>query len=156
MDCFVLDTSLFTNPDVYGQFGPDTQQAIAAFLKSAKRTALKFYIPTSVYEELRKMKDLSALAGDFEAGVIVRSPRKYNLMVPSELVYELIDEVRHRIDRGLRIAEELTKLAGAGSKATDVGPLITKLRERYRAAQQEYEVHTAPRSVTMEMRYLTM
>jgi RNA ligase partner protein len=132
MDCFVLDTSLFTNPDVYGQFGPDTQQAIAAFLKSAKRTALKFYIPTSVYDELRKMKDLSALAGDFEAGVIVRSPRKYNLMVPSELLYELIEEVRHRIDRGLRVAEELTKLAGAGPHTTDTGPLITKLRERYR------------------------
>ena len=54
-------------------------------------------------------------------------------MVPAEFLYEFIDEVRYRINKGLRIAEELTKEAGRMSEE-DVGRLINKLREKYREA----------------------
>ncbi|GIX49740.1 MAG: UPF0278 protein [Candidatus Tectimicrobiota bacterium] len=131
MDRFVLDTSVFTNPDVYMQFGDDSQQAVAAFVDLALRTQAQFYMPTAVYEELRKMKDLSGLAAHFELAVRIRSPRRFSLMIPSSFLYEFIEEVRYRIDRGLRIAEEWTKRAGA-REAQDVGQLISKLRERYR------------------------
>jgi len=78
------------------------------------------------------MKDLDHQAPDFEALVRIRSPRKYNLQIPANIVYEFIDEVRKRIDRGLRIAEEHAKLGHQGSTDSDVGPVITRLRERYR------------------------
>ena len=82
------------------------------------------------------MRDLEPeLAGDLETEIWVRSPRRFTLTIPSEVLYEFIDEVRGRIDRGLRIAEEHTKRAGA---STDMPPeLITHLRERFREAMRK-------------------
>ena len=127
---FVLDTSLFTNPDVFAQFGADAQQAILAFARLACRVDAEFFMPGSVYEELSKMKDLREIAADFESVVGIRSPRKHDLNIPSELLYELIEEVRHRIDRGLRVAEELA--SEVARNIDDHGQLINKLRGRYR------------------------
>jgi RNA ligase partner protein len=135
---FVLDTSLFTNPDVFAQFAADTQGAIKAFLTLGSVALAHFYMPTSVYEELSRMKDLRDLVADFEAVVMIRSPRRFSLQIPSEILYEMIEEVRHRIDRGLRIAEELTKLAGQqGQTPQDMARLINRLRERYREALRQ-------------------
>lgn len=81
------------------------------------------------------MRDLEAMAADFETVVWVRSPRRFALMLPSDILYEFIDEVRTRIDRGLRIAEEHTRQAGA---AESLKPeLITQLRERFREAMRK-------------------
>ncbi|WP_455211155.1 RNA ligase partner protein [Kaarinaea lacus] len=132
MDKFILDTSIFTNPDIYSQFGHSTEEAIKKFLDIAQHSHTEFYMPSSVYDELNTMKDLDHIAPDFESMVRIRSPRKFNIQIPANIVYEFIDEVRKRIDRGLRIAEEHTKLGHAGSVDTDVGPVISRLRERYR------------------------
>jgi RNA ligase partner protein len=132
MEKFVLDTSIFTNPDIYGQFGENTQLAMRRFLEIAQLSNVEFFMPSSVYDELNTMKDLDQIAPDFEAMVRIRSPRKYNINIPAEIVYEFIDEVRKRIDRGLRVAEEHTKLGHAGSMEKDIGPVINRLRERYR------------------------
>ena len=131
---FVLDTSLFTNPQVYTQFAADEMAAVRAFLERARAAPAEFYMPLSVYEEFRNMRDLSPVAADFETEVWIRSPRRFELQLPSEIVYELIHEVRSRIDRGLRIAEEHTKRAGA-AEALDPD-MITHLRERYREAMR--------------------
>jgi RNA ligase partner protein len=133
MERFILDTSIFTNPDVIRQFGGEFQPALAEFLVLALRCRAEFYIPTAVYEELRNMKALGTMEADFERAVKIRSPRRLNLSIPSELLYEFIEEVRMRIDRGLRIAEEWTRRAGAEG---DMGGHITKLRERYREAMR--------------------
>ena len=133
MEVFVLDTSVFTNPDVYTQFERDQIGAIENFISLASHSRAQFYIPTSVYEELNKMVELGSLKPKFELAVRIRSPRRFNLMVPAEFLYEFIEEVRYRINKGLRIAEEHTKEAGKLSEE-DVGRLISKLREKYREA----------------------
>ena len=135
MNRFVLDTSIFTNPDVFRAFGPDAQEAIRVFVRLARATGAEFYMPGSVYEELGKIKDLSQVAAEFEAVVRIRSPRKHELTIPGALLYELIEEVRYRIDRGLRIAEEAAKEAAASSE--DPGRLINRLRGRYREALRQ-------------------
>lgn len=133
MDPFVLDTSVFTNPDVYTQFEVDQLGAIENFISLASHTNANFFMPTSVYYELTKMVSLGELAPKFELVVRIRSPRKWDLMVPAEFLYGFIEEVRYRINKGLRIAEEHTKEAG---KLTEeqVGRIINKLREKYREA----------------------
>ncbi|MFN3871254.1 MAG: RNA ligase partner protein [Aquificaceae bacterium] len=133
MEVFVLDTSVFTNPDIYTQFEKDQIGAIENFISLAAHSRLSFYMPTSVYEEFNKMVDLGNLKPRFELAVRIRSPRRFNLMVPAEFLYEFIEEVRYRINKGLRIAEEHTKEAGK-LKEEDVGRLINKLREKYREA----------------------
>jgi len=135
MDRFILDTSIFTNPNVYRQFGPTTQAAVQEFTRAAVRLNADFYMPGSVYEELCKIKDLGEAAADFESVVRMRSPRKFDLDIPGELLYELIEEVRQRIDRGLKIAEEAAKAALLASD--DTGQLINKLRGRYREALRQ-------------------
>ncbi len=136
MENFVLDTSVFTNPDVYQQFQKDQEGAIENFIHLAMHTGARFYMPSSVYSELLKMVDLKHLAPEFELVVRIRSPRKFNIKIPGEFLYELIEEVRHRINKGLRIAEEHTKEAGKAS-SSDVGKLVGKLREKYREALRQ-------------------
>jgi len=51
----VLDTSVFTNPDVYSQFERDQMGAIENFLSLAYHSKAQFYMPLSVYEEFNKM-----------------------------------------------------------------------------------------------------
>lgn len=132
MQTFVLDTSLFTNPRTYAQFGADARSALEQFLQLANGSRAQFYMPTSVYEELRTMVELDGLAGRFELTVHIRSPRKYELQVPANILYEFIEEVRKRIDRGLRIAEEHARMGGPY-----VGQVITRLRDRYREALRQ-------------------
>lgn len=132
MEKYILDTSIFTNPDIYGQFGKTSEEAVQAFLDIADQTKVEFYMPSSVYDELNTMKDLDHVAPDFESTVKIRSPRKFNIQIPANIVYEFIEEVRKRIDRGLRIAEEHAKLGHAGNADKDIGPVISRLRERYR------------------------
>lgn len=55
MESFVLDTSVFTNPDVYSQFEKDQLGAIENFITLASHSRAKFFMPTSVYEEFNKM-----------------------------------------------------------------------------------------------------
>ena len=133
---FVLDTSVFTNPDVSAQFAEDSVDAVRVFIDLAARDPnSEFYMPLSVYQEFRGMRDLDELAADFETVVWVRSPRRFQLTIPSDVLYEFIDEVRARIDRGLRIAEQHTKRAGEAS-TMDPG-LITHLREQYREGMRK-------------------
>lgn len=137
MENFVLDTSIFTNPDVYTTFGEKDQLgAIENFVHLAIHSGANFYMPSSVYDEMLKMVELGALAPEFEMIVRIRSPRKHSIMIPSEVLYELIEEVRHRINKGLRIAEEHAKEAGKLAQ-DDVGRVINKLREKYREALRQ-------------------
>lgn len=136
MQRFILDTSVFTNPDVYTRFAPEPLPAVARFLDMARDSGADFYMPASVYTEFNTMRDLGDLSSRFEAQVRVRSPRRYSINVPGALLYDFIDEVRVRIDRGLRIAEEHARLGHATSKE-DADALIGQLRGKYRDALRQ-------------------
>ncbi|MEA5444997.1 RNA ligase partner protein [Gammaproteobacteria bacterium AB-CW1] len=132
---FVLDTSIFTNPTTMAQFSDDPMECIRVFLSLARETPTEFYMPLSVYEEFQRVREMGELAADFETEVWIRSPRRFQLTIPAEVMYEFINEVRERIDRGLRIAEEHTKRAGELS--TMEPEIITELRERFRSAMRK-------------------
>ena len=136
MDCYVVDTSVFTNPEIFRQFGEDAIEALSDFIELAKNAQGRFYMPSSTYQELGKMREMSNVAASFQTWVSVRSPRKHQLQVPSQMLYEFVEEVRMRIDQGLRIAEEHTKLAGEGTPE-NVGQLVHRLRQRYREALRQ-------------------
>lgn len=136
LERFVLDTSVFTNPYVFKQFGNDFPTGLTLFLTLVGQAHAEFYMPAAVYEELRKMRQLGTLEADFECVIKIRSPRRLNLAIPSELLYEFIEEVRTRIDRGLKIAEEWTRRAGA-EEAGEKGSHIARLREQYREAMRQ-------------------
>ncbi len=115
-------------------FEEDQKGAVENFIHLAMNSGAEFYMPTSAYDEFRKIAELGSLWAEFEMVVKIRSPRRFGLSIPAEFVYEFIEEIRYRINKGLRIAEEHTREASASE---DVGKLINRLREKYREALRQ-------------------
>lgn len=128
----VLDTSVFTNPTVAQSFGPTTETAIRIFLDRARPLTqqVRFYMPPSVLAELETFTGADGLPEDIEYILHLRAPRRDRITVPGSYLYELIDDVRHRIDRGLRVAERAVREVQPSS----VDKTIARLRDRYREA----------------------
>ncbi len=133
-ECFVIDTSIFTNPDVYITFGRTPTTALKNFLKlTTKLESPNFYMPPSIYEELINFVNIDKIPKDLQIRIFQKPPKKYEMNVPAFLLYELIEDVRHRIDKGLRVAEQAVR-----EVITDTGPdTITNLRRKYRSALRE-------------------
>lgn len=128
----VLDTSVFTNPDTAAAFGDRAATALRAFVDMARRVTreVRFYMPPSILEELQTFVDPGELPDDFDYVIQLRAPRRYDVKVSGSLLYELIDDVRGRINRGLRVAEEAVR----NTRGQEPDKIITRLREKYRAA----------------------
>jgi RNA ligase partner protein len=133
---FVLDTSVFTNPQLYKKFSNDILDATEDLLYLMEHSGGEFYIPVTTFEELTKMVKLGNLIPKFELVVRLRNPRIFNLTIPAEFLYDFITDLRSRINKGLRVAEEHVRQAG-GLEREKVGELIRSLREKYREALRQ-------------------
>ncbi len=133
-ECFIIDTSIFTNPDVYITFGRTPTTALKNFLKLiAKLECPNFYMPPSIYQELMDFVDIDKIPKDLQVRIFQKPPMKYEMNVPAFLLYELIEDVRHRIDKGLRVAEQAVREV-INENEPDT---INNLRRKYRSALRE-------------------
>ncbi|RME71644.1 MAG: hypothetical protein D6776_09905, partial [Planctomycetota bacterium] len=83
---FVIDTSVFTNPDVRAALGESPTEAVLAFAALARRhPELEFYLPPSIWRELLHFVDASRLPADIELILQRKAPAKYELGVPAFL-----------------------------------------------------------------------
>ncbi len=128
----VLDTSVFTNPETGSQFGGNTAEAVGTFVELARLAAskLRCAMPPSIFDELKTFLAADEVPSDFEYVIALKAPNRYNVLVPGFLLYELIDDIRMRIDRGLRVAEKAVRATGP----KNVDATITRLRGEYREA----------------------
>jgi len=83
--------------------------------------------------------------------VVRKSPDRYGVTIPANIVYELIDEMSDRIDRGLRVSEEalreverldpeeLTRGTDEDSEAymTEADRILSDMRDKYRRALRQ-------------------
>ncbi len=135
----VLDTSIFVNPDSRYLFGTSPKEALVNFLEQLKdKKHISCYIPPSVYEELIKFIDKLPPAKQL---ILIKKspPSSYESGVPAMLVYEFIEEMRLRVNKGLRIAEKYARSAlkhphASKEKEEDV---IKTLRAEYRNALRD-------------------
>ncbi|MBD3264701.1 MAG: RNA ligase partner protein [Candidatus Omnitrophica bacterium] len=136
----VLDTSIFVNPDSRFVFGKSPDEAFINFLKEIKgKNKLSFFMPPSVYRELLNFIEAPPTLKETVA-IRKQPPSSYESGVPAIMVYELIEEIRSRINKGLRIAEKysLKKLKEEGGIQKRNGEEIIKnLRQEYRTALRE-------------------
>ena len=133
-DRVVLDTSLFVNPEVRNDFGGSPTEAIKEFLLLAEQVpSLEFYMPSSIFRELLNFVDKRKIPGRLLAVLHQKSPSKHEMTCPAIFLYELIEDIRDRINKGLRIAEKAVR--GAGE--TDQRQLIQNMRKSYREALRE-------------------
>ncbi len=136
----ILDTSIFVNPDSRIYFGNTPTKAFSNFLDQLTgKKHLSCYIPPSIYEELSKF--LEKLPSPNKTILINKKPpSSYQTPVPAMLVYEFIEEMRLRINKGLRIAEKYTRKglnAPIPAECERNEELIKTLRQEYRVALRE-------------------
>lgn len=130
----VLDTSVFINPDIRNFFGENPEQAIEEFVKIAKKAKnLEFYIPSTVFKELMYFVDEKKIPKDFYFLIRVKSPDKHRSVCPAIFFYELVEEMRQRINKGLRVAENAVR----NVNQKDADEIIKDLRKKYREALRE-------------------
>lgn len=134
---FVLDTSIFVNPDVRGGFGENPTEAMRTFLSYAEKLfgKVEFYVPAGVYREIMHFVDIEEVAPEVELYIIKKSPNVHDIRIPAFVVYELIEDLRRRIDKGLRVAEKAVRESVI--EADNVDKIIQKLRRNYRRALRE-------------------
>ena len=131
---FVIDTSIFTNPETYSILGDSPREAFLRFLEYIRNLEYaEFFMPPSVYNELMHFVG-EDLPPDTELLIRLRPPRKYDIRVTGAFLYELIDEIRERINKGLRVAEKAVR-ERAETKSEET--TIPRLREKYRQALRE-------------------
>ncbi|RKY37929.1 MAG: RNA ligase partner protein, partial [Candidatus Omnitrophota bacterium] len=63
-----------------------------------------------------------------------KPPSKYEIPIPAILLYEFIEEIRIRINKGLRVAEKHSRKGLRGAKEEEI---IKNLRNEYRLALRE-------------------
>lgn len=130
----VIDTSVFINPDVRESFGKNSEEAINEFLKTVKKTKnFEFYMPTSVHKELMYFLEENKISKDFYYLIRIKSPDKHRISCPAIFFYELVEEMRVRINKGLRVAESAVE--GVSKKGLE--ETIRDLRKKYREALRE-------------------
>lgn len=130
----VLDTSLFVNPDARTSLGSTPTEALETFLFFAAQIGIiEFYMPPSVYEELLHFVEKEKIPGDLLVYLHQKPPKKHELKCPAFLLYELIEEIRERVNKGLRVAEKA--LRNSEGKALD--DVVQDMRRKYREALRE-------------------
>lgn len=130
----ILDTSIFVNPDSRHFFGKTPYYALINFLERLKnKKDIRCYIPPSVYEELMKFMETEIT---LKETILIhkKPPSSYSARIPALFFYEFVEEMRLRINKGLRIAEKYTrKECGKENE----GEIIKNLREEFRAGVRE-------------------
>lgn len=130
----VLDTSIFVNPEVRVDFGKTPTEAIEGFVDLAARIPhLEFYMPPSIFKELFNFVDEKEISGDLLAVLRQKPPKRHELHCPAFLLYELIEDVRERINKGLRVAEKAVRNINKGAEKE----IIQNLRRNYREALRD-------------------
>lgn len=130
----VVDTSLFVNPDVRYGFGKTPTDAFKTFLNDLKILRnIEFYMPPAVFEELKYFLDFEDIPSEDITYLIQKSPKRHELKCPAYLLYELIEDMRDRVNKGLRIAEKSVR--SVEHQKTD--EIIQDLRRKYRDALRE-------------------
>lgn len=133
-DIVVLDTSLFVNPEVRYDFGGSPTEALNGFLSMAEKTpSLEFYMPSSIFEELMNFVDIKKVPASFTALIRQKSPSKHELNSPALLLYEFVEEMRDRVNKGMRIAEKAVR----NKENSPEREVIKTFRNNYRDALRE-------------------
>jgi RNA ligase partner protein len=130
----VLDTSLFVNPDVRTSLGRNPTEALETFLfMAAQIHILEFYMPPSTFQELLNFIEKEKITGDMLLFLRQKPPKKHELKCPAFLLYELIEDMRDRVNRGLRVAESAVR----STEKKKIDEVIQDMRKKYREALRE-------------------
>jgi len=156
---FVLDTSLFITERIRRE-DESLEAAVLRLLDLVATARLELniscYVPPSIHDELVTMlRDRSVseeVYSRLDTWVVRKSPDRYGVTIPANIVYDFIDEMSDRVDRGLRVSEEalreverldpeeLARSAdgdGAEEYMTEADRILSNMRDKYRRALRQ-------------------
>jgi len=156
---FVLDTSLFITEEIRRDDEP-LEAAVLRLLDLVATARLELniscYVPPSIHDELGTMlreRDVDdTVFSRLDTWVVRKSPDRYGVTIPANIVYNFIDEMSDRVDRGLRVSEEaireveqldpddLTRDSDDGEREaymTEADRVLSNLRDKYRRALRQ-------------------
>ncbi len=146
---FILDTSLFVNPDSGRSFGDSPTAAFLQFLTMIQgHKQLEFWMPPSIYTELMHFVEESAIPHKLLLSIQKRPNKKQEIKINRKYLHKMVEEVRDRTDRSLRLAEKSVRDAlyqpvppkGEGYVPGEVradAQAIARLRENFRRMTRE-------------------
>ncbi|ELZ17813.1 hypothetical protein C477_11397 [Haloterrigena salina JCM 13891] len=156
---FVLDTSLFITEEI--RRGDESLESAVIRLLDLVATArlelnISCYVPPSIHDELATMlreRDVDeTVFSRLDTWVVRKSPDRYGVTIPANIVYNFIDEMSDRVDRGLRVSEQAIReveqldpdaLAsdpsddGREEYMTDADRILSNMRDKYRGALRQ-------------------
>jgi RNA ligase partner protein len=149
---FVLDTSLFLTPEIRGEdesIEETCLRLLDAIAEARLEHGISCYMPPSIYDELTTMlrdRDVSdETIQKLNTWVITKSPAHHEVMIPAQMVYEFVDEMSERVNRGLRVSENAVRKAEEQrgeavddhDHMTQVDRVVSELRDEYRDALRQ-------------------
>ena len=90
-------------------------------------------MPPSIFEELMNFVSRDEISGELLLHLNQKAPSMLDIKLPAMLLYEFVEEMRERVNKGLRIAEKSLRNA----HSTEPDALIKDLRRKYRDALRE-------------------
>lgn len=156
---FVLDTSLFITESIR-ENGESLEEAVRRLLGLVATARLELniscHMPPSIHDELATMlrdRDVDEeVFSRLDTWVVRKSPDRYGVTIPANIVYEFIDEMSDRVDRGLRVSEEaireveqldpeeLAESAGGDGQTeymSEADRILSNTRDKYRRALRQ-------------------
>ncbi|WP_227132819.1 RNA ligase partner protein [Halorubellus salinus] len=150
---FVLDTSLFITEQIRRE-DESLEDAVLRLLDLVATARLELniscYVPPSIHDELSAMLRERHVGDEvferLDTWIVRKSPDRYGVTIPADIVYEFIDEMSDRVDRGLRVSEEalreveqldpeaLAADENAGDYMTEADRILSSMRDKYRRA----------------------
>jgi RNA ligase partner protein len=94
---------------------------------------IEFYMPPSTFQELLNFVEKDRITGDLLLFLRQKPPKKHELKCPAFLLYELIEDMRDRVNRGLRVAESAVR----STEKKKIDEIIQDMRKKYREALRE-------------------
>uniref|UniRef100_A0A7C3VBG5 RNA-free ribonuclease P n=1 Tax=Archaeoglobus fulgidus TaxID=2234 RepID=A0A7C3VBG5_ARCFL len=159
---FVLDTTAITDAGLRVKEGYESLcESAAEILDLIALARLKLdiscYIPyPSVYTELTSFLKRYGCDEDIftklDTWLVKKTPNRYEVKIPAAIFHEYIITVRQKMNRGRRLAEEYilessamtAKLEDKSKIEEEVGSLISKFRDKYRAVMRQGILDSAP------------
>ncbi|MFB6101767.1 MAG: RNA ligase partner protein [Haloplanus sp.] len=152
---FVLDTSLFITEEIRRE-DESLEAAVLRLLDLVATARLELniscYMPPSIHDELgtmlRNREVDDQVFSRLDTWVVRKSPDRYGVSIPANIVYNFIDEMSDRVDRGLRVSEEAIREVeqldpeelAAGDRdeyMTAADRVLSNMRDKYRRALRQ-------------------
>ncbi len=159
---FVLDTTAITDAGLrikegYESLCESAAEVLDLIALARLRLDISCYIPyPSVYTELTSFLKRYGCDEDIftklDTWLVKKTPNRYEVKIPAAIFYEYIITVRQKMNRGRRLAEEYilessaitAKLEDKSKIEEEIGALISKFRDKYRAVMRQGILDSAP------------